>query len=147
MRGSPLTVLCTSIKIGIGIDISILADPAANGFAFIDTTLANQLCKGLGLKLTPLVRTIQAKGYDGRNGQAASYYLSINLIVEGRRQYNIPFIVLDLGTHKVILGRMWFKYFRVNPDVAGRKLVWPLENTPSPSFMRIIRIARKDLVH
>jgi RNase H-like domain found in reverse transcriptase/Reverse transcriptase (RNA-dependent DNA polymerase)/Integrase zinc binding domain len=147
MGGSPLTVPCTLIKNGIGIDIDILADTGANGFAFIDTTLANQLCEGLGLKLTPLVRTIRAKGYDGRNGQAASHYLNIHLIVEGRRQYNIPFIVLNLGAHEVILGRMWFEYFRVNPDVAGRKLIWPLENTPTPSFIRIIRIARKDLVH
>ena len=58
MGGSPLTIPCTLIKNGIGIEIDILADTGANGFAFIDTTLANQLCKGLGLELTPLVCTI-----------------------------------------------------------------------------------------
>ena len=147
MGGSPLTVPCTLTKNGIGIDIDILADTGANGFAFIDTTLANQLCEGLGLKLTPLARTIRAKGYNGCNGQAASHYLNINLIVEGRHQYNIPFIVLNLGAHEVILGHMWFEYFWVNLDVAGRKLIWPLKNTPTPLFMQIIWIAHKGLVH
>ena len=102
--GSPLIVPCTLIKNRIGIDIDILADTRANGFVFINTTLANQLYKGLGLKLTLLVCTIQAKGYNKHNRQAASYYLNINLIVEGYCQYNILFIVLNLRVYKIILG-------------------------------------------
>jgi hypothetical protein len=58
MGGSPLTVPCTLAKNGIGIDLDILADTRANGFAFINATLANQLCEGLGLQLTALPRTI-----------------------------------------------------------------------------------------
>jgi hypothetical protein len=123
MGGSPLTVLCTLAKNGIGIDLDILADTRANGFAFIDATLAEQLCESLGLQLTALPRTIQAKGYDGQKGQIASHCLTLNLILEGRRQYNIPFIVLKLGAHEAILGRKWFKYFHVNPDVARRRLI------------------------
>jgi predicted aspartyl protease len=117
--GLPLTVSCTLVKNRIGIDLNVLVDTGVNGFAFIDSTLADQLCKGLGLQLTPLSRTIQAKGYDGQKGQAVSHYLTLNLILEGRRQYNIPFIVLTLSAYKVILGRKWFEYFYVNPDVAG----------------------------
>ena len=146
MGGSPLTVPCTLAKNGIGIDLDILADTGANGFAFIDATLADQLCECLGSQLTALPRTIQAKGYDGQKGQVASHCLTLNLILEGRRQYNIPFIVLKLGAHEAILGRKWFEYFHVNPDVAGRRLIWPPENTPTPSFMRLIRIDRNDLV-
>src|SRR5208282_4674547 len=146
MGGSPLTVPCTLAKNGIGIDLDILADTGANGFAFIDATLADQLCECLGSQLTALPRTIQAKGYDGQKGQVASHCLTLNLILEGRRQYNIPFIVLKLGAHEVILGRMWFEYFHVNPDVAGRRLIWPPENVPTPSYMRLLRIDRKDLV-
>ena len=41
MGGSPLTVPCTLAKNGIGIDLNILADTRANGFAFIDATLAD----------------------------------------------------------------------------------------------------------
>src|SRR5436190_1380733 len=97
--------------------------------------------------ISSLHSTIQAKGYNRCNRQAASHYLNINLIVEGHHQYNIPFIVLNLGAHEVILGHMWFEYFWVNLDVAGHKLIWPLKNTPTPSFMQIIQIAHKDLVH
>jgi predicted aspartyl protease len=145
MGGLPFTVPCTLAKNGIGIDLDILADTGANGFAFIDATLADQLCTSLGLQLTALPRTIQAKGYDGHKGQVASHCLTINLLLEGRRQYNIPFIVLNLGAHEAILGRKWFEYFHVNLDVVGRRLIWPPENTPTPSFMRLIRIDRSDL--
>jgi len=58
MGGSPLTVPCTLAKNGIGITLDILADTGANGFAFIDVTLADQLCEGLGLQLTTLPCTI-----------------------------------------------------------------------------------------
>jgi hypothetical protein len=65
MGGSPLIVLCTLAKNGIGINLDILVDTRANGFAFIDVTLVDQLCEGLSLQLTTLPCTIQAKGYNG----------------------------------------------------------------------------------
>ena len=135
MGGSPFTVPCTLAKNGIGVDLDTLVDTGANGFAFMDTELADQLCKGLGLTLTPLPHMIIAKGYDGRKGPAVTHYLTMNLILNGHHQYNIPFIILKLGIHEVILGRKWLEYFHVNPDVAGRRLVWPPENVPTPSFM------------
>ena len=49
IKGSLFTVLCTLTKNEIGIDLDILVDTRANGFVFIDTTLADQLCKGLNL--------------------------------------------------------------------------------------------------
>ena len=140
MGGSPLTVPCTLAKNGIGIDLDILVDTGANGFAFIDATLANQLCESLSLQLTALPRAIQAKGYDGRKGQVASHCLTLNLILEGRRQYNILFIVLQLRVHEAILGRKWLEYFHVNLDIAKRRLIWLPENTPTPSFMQLIQI-------
>jgi predicted aspartyl protease len=41
MGGSPLTVSCTLVKNGIGIDLDVLVDTGVNGFAFIDSTLAD----------------------------------------------------------------------------------------------------------
>jgi len=41
IRGSPLTVPCTLAKNKIRINLDILADTRANGFAFINTTLAD----------------------------------------------------------------------------------------------------------
>ena len=83
IEGSLLTVLYTLAKNGIGINLNILADTRANGFVFIDATLADQLCTSLGLQLTALPYTIQAKGYNRRKGQVASYCLTINLLLEG----------------------------------------------------------------
>jgi hypothetical protein len=144
--GSLLTVLYTLAKNRIGIDLDILTDTGANGFTFIDTTLTDQLCRGLNLQLTALPCTIQAKGYNSQKGQVVSYCLTLNLIIEGRRQYNILFIVLKLGAHKAILSCKWFEYFYVNPDVAGQRLIWPPENTLTPLFIQLIQIDRNDLV-
>jgi hypothetical protein len=58
MGGSPLIVLCTLAKNGIGINLDILVDTRANGFAFIDITLIDQLCEGLDLQLTTLLYII-----------------------------------------------------------------------------------------
>ena len=49
IKGSSLTVLCTLAKNRIEVDFNILADTRANRFVFINTTFADQLCKGLGL--------------------------------------------------------------------------------------------------
>ena len=82
--GLLLIVLYTLVKNRIGVDFNILIDTRANGFVFIDTHLTDRLCKGLDLTLTPLHCTITVKGYDGRKGPTVTYYLTINLIVDGR---------------------------------------------------------------
>jgi hypothetical protein len=140
IEGSPLTVLYTLAKNRIEIDLDILADTGANGFVFIDTTLTDQLCRGLNLQLTALPCMIQVKRYNSQKGQVASYCLTLNLIIEGRCQYNILFIVLKLGAHKAILGYKWFEYFYVNLDVARQRLIWPPENTLTPLFIQLIQI-------
>jgi hypothetical protein len=146
IRGSSLTVLCTLTKNEIGIDLDILVDTGANRFVFIDMTLADQLCRGLNLQLTALPCMIQAKGYNGQKRQVASYCLTLNLIIEGRCQYNILFIVLKLGAHKAILSCKWFEYFYVNLDVARQRLIWPPENTLTSLFIQLIQIDQNDLV-
>jgi hypothetical protein len=39
--------------------------------------------------------------------------LVVHLTVDGRRQENIPFIILDLGQHDVILGLKWMAHFDI----------------------------------
>ena len=102
--GLLLIVLYTLVKNRIEINLNILADTRANRFVFINTTFVDNLYKGLSLQRTPLGYIIKAKGYNRQSRQVASYYITMNLIIEGCRQYNIPFIILNLGVHEAILG-------------------------------------------
>jgi hypothetical protein len=45
------------------------------------------------------------KGYDGRPGKPISEVLIFYLEIDGYRQKNILILILDLGSHDLILGR------------------------------------------
>lgn len=148
MGGEAFTVLCSLTHNGTYVDhISALPDSGANGFAFIDTDCAKDVMKFTGCKDTSLDRPIVAKGYDGVRGNPITHYLLIDLVIDGRRLVEIPFLVLDLGNHDIILGAKWMAYFDIQPDLRRRKLVWPdsLPQTSEKSFAKKIRVPRDSL--
>ena len=127
--------------------ISILLDLGANGFAFLDTRCAKDVMKFLGRKATPLGRPITAKGYDGVPGKPITHYLSLDLVIDRRRLVEIPFLILDLGNHDMILGAKWMSYFDIYPDLKRHKLIWPasLPQTSEKSFAKKIQVPRDRL--
>jgi hypothetical protein len=104
MGGRHFTIPCTISHNGYGIDLYALADTGANGFAFIDTACAIDTAKFLNIKATELKEPIAVKGFDGKQGYAVTYFLTLHLSIDGQRQTNIPFCILDLGNHDIILG-------------------------------------------
>ena len=124
--GETFTVQCSLAYNGTYIDyISALPDSRANGFVFLDTSCAKEVMKFLGYDAIRLDRPILAKGYNGVCSKPITHYLSIDLVVDGRRLVEIPFLILDLGNHDMILGAKWMAYFDIQPDLKRRKLVWP----------------------
>jgi predicted aspartyl protease len=113
MGGRHFTVPCTLSKNGYGITLSALVDSGANGFAFMDTACANDISTFLNLKPQPLIQSIIPKGFDGQPGKAVTHILTLHLSLDGQRQEDIPFIILDLGNHNVILGLKWMAYFNI----------------------------------
>jgi hypothetical protein len=81
-----------------------LADSGANGFVFIDTAYAVDIAKFLNLKAQRLSSSIKVKGYDGKASNSVTYILRLHLTIDGRRQYNLPLLILDLGSYNLILG-------------------------------------------
>ena len=63
------------------------------------------------------------KGYDGKPGKPVTQILTLHLAIDGRRQRDIPMLILDLGSHDLILGRKWFSHFDVWLDVRKRRLL------------------------
>jgi len=74
-----------------------------------------------------------------------TYYLTLHLSINGRRQTNIPFCILDLGNHDIILGLKWIDYFNVWLDPRKRTLVWPNDEKrlSLPSFQKEVYTQRK----
>jgi hypothetical protein len=139
------TIPCTISHNRYGVDLHALADTGANRFAFIDTACAIDMAKFLDIKATQLKEPISVKGFDSKQGHAVTHYLTLYLSIDGRQQTNIPFCILDLGNHDIILGLKWMDYFNVWLDPCKRTLVW-LNNEKRlslPSFQKEVYTQRK----
>jgi predicted aspartyl protease len=144
MAGNSFTVACTLHKNGIAVQAKALGDTGASGYVFIDTRFASDLCRILGLKPKPLPQPVYPKGYDGKKGSPISQYLLFNIEIDGRRIYNFPLLILELGSHDMILGRNFFDYFRILIDVHYRRLQWPQEFPPAHTYSRTIATYSRD---
>jgi hypothetical protein len=120
---------------------STLVDTRVNGFIFINTLFVYDITKLLGLKAQWLLYTIRTKGYNRKAREWITYYLRLHLTVDSRCQYNIPLLILDLGSHDLILGHKWLVYFDILPDCYRGCLYWPSELLPSQSAVKEITIA------
>jgi predicted aspartyl protease len=121
----PVQLACN----GRSVSVTALGDTGANGFIFIDTNLALILCKSLGLRTIRLPHECPVQGFNGRPGSPITHAVVLTLLIDGRTQRQIPMLVVDLGRHDVILGRMWFEQFNTLPDCRNRRIVWPDEPT------------------
>lgn len=142
LGGKSFTTPCTLFHNGIAILTHALTDSGAGGFAFIDTQLAKDLCRAWKLSLTPLPDSVGVKGYDGALSNIASHALFLNVLIDNRIQKQVPFVVLTLGTHEVILGKTWMSHFDVWLNVRDHKLVWPHDKDEvrwPPNFLTVDR--------
>ena len=73
--------------------------------------------KFLGVPLKKLQDLIAIKGYNSREGRVVTHFLECTLIINNQQLTLVPFLVLDLGNHDLILGSQWFKYYNVKPDL------------------------------
>ena len=142
MGGRTFRVPCNLIHNGISLQISTLPDSGAHGFAFMDTRIAKQAEKLLGVKPKPLPKPILPKGYNGVTGNAITHAIVLQIEIDGYRLSEIPFLILDLGNHDAILGDGWMDHFDVLPDLRNRKLLWRSPPEQKRSFARILRIPR-----
>jgi predicted aspartyl protease len=126
LGGKHFTFPCTISFNGFAISTYSLIDTGANGFIFLDEKFARLLSRKLGWKLEKLpFPSLPIKGYDGRRGPSITSFLRTHLTLDGRRIYNVPFLVLPLGSHDIIIGKTFLEYFDISPSAAKRKLHWP----------------------
>jgi predicted aspartyl protease len=146
MGGKHLVTTCTLSKNGYSVSTKALIDSGANGFIFIDTLCAADIAQYLGLKTRRLPQPAAVKGYDGKSENAITHFLLLHLTVDGRRFYNTPLLILDLGSHDLILGREWLARFKILVDCHNHCLHWPSHLQPSHSVVREITVPRQGLL-
>ena len=125
MGGRHFTIPCTLSRNGYGVRSSALVDTGANGFAFIDRSFATELSKFLNIQPIPIPNSLTIQGYDGKKATTVTHALIVHLTIDRRRQTNIPFYILDLGNHDIILGLRWMDYFNIWLNPRQKRLVWP----------------------
>jgi hypothetical protein len=104
--GESFTLPCTISKNGIGIKTRTLIDTGANGFIFIDTSLASLAARHLDVDFKELEKPYTVKGFDGKRAKTITYYLELNLHIDRTKQQKLPMLVVKLGGHDMILGRV-----------------------------------------
>ena len=57
-----------------------------------------------------LEKPVPVKGYNRQIGKPITTILQIHLQVDRQQQYNVPFLVTDLGHHDVFLSWKWLAY-------------------------------------
>src|SRR3984885_4439134 len=53
-------------------------------------------------------------------------------------------LIVELGSHDIIIGRNFFDYFRILIDVHHRRLQWPLEFPPTKTYSRTVTTYSRD---
>ena len=147
MGGKSFTIPCILSCNGYRVKTTALADSRANAFALLNAECTQKISKFLNTPFEKLERPIPIKGYNGQIGKPIESILQIHLRVDGRRQYNVPFLVTDLGHYDVILGRKWLAYLDLWLDVCNRQLIWPTNLPLTPSFVREISVTIHDLLN
>ncbi len=121
--GKSCSIPCTIFRNGYQVFSSALVDTGANAFALADTRCALRLSEYLSSPVKALDNPIRVRGYNGAGVQEISYVLRAHIRVDGRRHYNVPFLIADLGEHNLILGRKWLSYLGLQLDVRNRRLI------------------------
>jgi len=130
LGGTHFDFPCTLAANGIGVKLRSLSDTGANGYCFIDRTCADYLQRKLQARTVQLSNPCPVQGYDGAQGQHITNALVVDLLIDHRYQKEVPFLVLDLGQHDVIIGRKWMAQHGVMCDPRNGRLVWPESHPP-----------------
>lgn len=134
------TVQCTLSRNRCGVNTTALANSGANAFALLNTRCAKKISEFLNTLAETLEKPVLVKGYNRQTGKPITSILQIHLQVNKQQQYNMPFLVTDLGNHNVILGCKWLAYLNLWLDVQNQQLIWLATLLLTPSFIKEITV-------
>jgi hypothetical protein len=145
IKGNSYT-LQTQLNIkGFTFHTRALDNTKANGFLFINSELITLFTHYCGARSKPLPYAISVTGYDDNGNSRITHYVRLTLQINNRRFVRIPFCIALLGKHNIIIGRKWFKYFKINLAITDRKLLWPQSLPPTYFFNKLIKVTRESM--
>jgi len=98
------TIPCTLSRNRCGVNTTALANTRVNAFALLDTKCAKKISKFLNTLIETLEKPVLVKGYNRHIRRLIMLILQTHLWINKQQQYNVPFLVTDLGYYNVILG-------------------------------------------
>jgi hypothetical protein len=101
------TVLCILLRNRCRVNTTALANTRANAFALLDTECAKKMSKFLNTLIETLEKPVLVKGYNRHIRRLIMLILQTHLQINRQQQYNVLFLVTDLGYYNVILSHKW----------------------------------------
>jgi len=87
----------------------------------------------------------KVKGFDGKEATPITQYTELMLLID-RRRLKIPFLIVGLGDHDLILGRKWAAHIEVLIDCKNRCLKWPAHRPAGKHYGKIIATSKSALL-
>jgi predicted aspartyl protease len=115
-----------------------MIDTGAGGTIFIDRRFAERICRFLSIQPIPLEHPCPVRGYNGKAGDPITNILVLHLSIDGRRQYDVPLLILDLGRHNMIFGLKWLEQHDIWLNISEQRLIWPDQRDAEVSLTREI---------
>lgn len=116
------TVLCSK---GYGVSLQSLVDTGAQGFLFLNSAIARTISSSLQVPIRRLPFKITVKGFQDQVQTRVNQYIRLHLSIDGRKVYNCPFVIMDLGSQDCIIGIKWLRRFQLQLDTVRNRIVWP----------------------
>jgi hypothetical protein len=107
--------------------------------------LAEQLITKCGARRLQLPFLIKVKGFDGERAEPITDVILLSFTVDERRFTEQPFLIANLGSHDVIIGRKWLEQQDAWLGVKDRIIKWPDRLPPTESFDRLIPVTPSSL--
>ena len=147
MGGNAFKVPCTIEKNGLGIKTSSLIDTGALGYAFADNTFVANAEQFLGTERQPLSQPCSVRGYDGQSRQEITHLIHLTLEIAGHVQKNIPFLILELKGHDLILGKKWLANSNALLDCKEERIIWRNGLITEKRWNRILTTTAESLLN
>ena len=136
LGGKSFIVPCTLFRNGYRVTTTTLANSRVNAFTLLNTKCVNKITEFLNTPMETLDRPILLKGYNRQMGTPITSILQTHFQVNGRQQYNMPFLITNLGTYNAILSHKWLAYLNLQLDIWNRWLIQPNDLPPTPMLVK-----------
>ena len=100
-----LVVQCNLSNCG-EIQACTLLDTGATGIAFVDKKMACYICKVLQILFIKLAKPKSIKEFNDMPANPITHAIYPTLIVQGHTKLLAPLLVIKLGQHSIILGKL-----------------------------------------